>query len=398
MNSIPQIILKPRKALPFFSGHPWVFTGAILQEPQGLSPGQEVLVLSDQKQPIARGLYNPHSNIRVRLYSWKLDQPVDHNFWRETISRAIKRRDLILGNNADPSGRLIFSEGDGISGLTVDRFGSWLVVQLTSLALHIHLETILDLLMELCQPRGIILRTEKGMVEEEQLVISDGLVRGEIPTEPIVISQQGIKYQVDLEIGQKTGFYFDQRENRVQAARYAPAGRLLDVCCYSGGFSLHALLQGRVTQAVCVDSSPHALELVTRNAELNQCVDRIQLLKGRSNEVMQDLHQQGQQFSTVILDPPKMARQRSGISKAIHGYTQLNRQAIRLVEQGGLLVTCSCSGIVGQEEFLNAVFQAGLQEKRTLRLIDLQWQSADHPINLACRESAYLKCAYVIVD
>ena len=393
-----RIKLKPRKALPFFSGHPWVFAGALEQENQDLPAGTEVLLVSEKNQPIAWGLYNPKSAIRVRLYQWQVEEQFTDQFWQHRIVSSLQRRENLLKNSLDKSCRLIFSEGDGLSGLTVDRFGEFLVIQLTSLALSLKLPCILETLEKLCHPQGIILRTEKGMTDEEGLELRDGLLTGKYPEEPLIIQEHGVKYLVDITQGQKTGFYFDQRANRLTAATYAPAGTMLDVCSYSGGFSLNGLINGQIIHATCVDSSEAALTLVQKNAQLNNLSDKIHVIQGRGDQVMRQLHADGQQFNTVILDPPKLARQRSGIKKALQAYEQLNRQAIKLVAPGGLLVTCSCSGLVSKNEFLEAVTRAGVQEHRQLRMIDFRGQAWDHPVSLNCPESAYLKCAFLQVE
>src|SRR5690606_29481630 len=230
-EALPRVTLKPRRALPFFSRHPWVFAGAIADTDGDLEPGREVAVWSHEGEFIARGLSNPDSNIRVRLYSWQAGTPLDADFWSARLDEAIELRRRLGSDNC----RLVFSEGDGLSGLTVDRYGEWLLMQITSRALYERRELLVELLQTKLGPRGIWLRTEKGIREAEGLAQSDGLVTGEPPQPPIFVTEQGVRFGVDVVAGQKTGFYYDQRDNRAAVARYCEGQRVLDLYCYTGG-------------------------------------------------------------------------------------------------------------------------------------------------------------------
>lgn len=385
--------LQPRRALPFFSRHPWVFAGAIAAVEGHPQVGDEVRLISADGQFIARGLYNPHSQIRVRLYSWQ-DEPIGVELWSSRLARAASLREQLFPAD-DPARRacrLVFSEGDGLSGLTVDRYGDWLLTQWTSAALWEQRELLLDLLWQQWQPQGIWLRTEKGMSELEQLVAADGLVRGAAPPPELHISEHGVTYRVDVVTGQKTGFYYDQRENRLAAARYAAGARVLDVCSYSGGFGLTALVRGGAESVLAIDSSRPALELAARNAELNGVAQRYQTLPGDAAARMAELVARQEQFDLVVLDPPKLARTRGGIKRAAKGYTRLNALAVQLVRPGGILVTCSCSGLVSLSEFQQAVVQGALQSQRELQWIEQRFQAVDHPVSAHCLETEYLKC------
>ncbi|MGD9854957.1 MAG: class I SAM-dependent rRNA methyltransferase, partial [Planctomycetaceae bacterium] len=242
---LPSVTLKPRRALPFFSRHPWVFAGAIGQTAGDLPPGSEVAVRAHDGQFIARGLYNPVSNIRVRLYTWNAEQALDAEFWSNRLDDALRLRARLFGST--PEGRacrLVFSEGDGISGLTVDRYDDWLLVQITSRALYERRELLIELLQAKLSPRGIWLRTEKGIREAEGLEQEDGLIAGEPPPRPLFIQEHGLRFGVDVVEGQKTGLYFDQRDNRQAATRYASGRRVLDLFCYTGGFGITAARLG----------------------------------------------------------------------------------------------------------------------------------------------------------
>ncbi len=390
---LPQIVLKPRKALPFFSRHPWVFQGAVdwlVGEPQ---PGDVVDVIDDAERFVARGLFNPESQICVRLYSWDESIPLDEAFWSQRLDDAIALRRALFGEfTSDFACRLVFSEADGLSGLTVDRYGDWLMVQVTSLALSKRLDRIVQLLQAKLQPRGIWLRTEKGIREAEGLELADGLLWGEAPPRPLVIRENGVQFGLDVAEGQKTGFFLDQRDNRRRVAEFVRGHRVLDVCCYSAGFALNCLVNGGASHVTGVDMSESALALARSNAERNGVADRLTLVKRDCFKALEEFAAAGERFDTVILDPPKLARHRQGIEAALRGYYSLNRSALSLLKPGGLLVTCSCSGHVSGEMFVDTLAQAALHENRRLQILESRGAAADHPTSVTCLETDYLKC------
>lgn len=388
----PQIILKPRRALPLFSGHPWVFAGAIERAHGTPQPGDEVCVHAADGRFVARGLFNPDSNIRVRLYGWEPSVPLDEAFWSERLDAAIAlRQRLFAGAPEWCACRLVFSEADGLSGLTVDRYGDYLLLQWTSRALAARESAIVALLVGKLQPAGIWRRTEKGIGELEGLIAADERVWGSDPPRPLFIEEHGVRYGVDVIAGQKTGFYFDQRDNRLAAARYLD-GRVLDMFCYTGGFGLTALKRGRAQQVLAVDSSRAALNLARRNAELNDVADRIRFEEGAAVDTMRRLHAAGERFDGVVLDPPKMARTRGGLERALQGYRTLNRHAVALLVPGGILVTCSCSGLVSRSMIEQMLAQVAADTRRRIQILEARGQAADHPVSVQCLENDYLKC------
>jgi 23S rRNA (cytosine1962-C5)-methyltransferase len=392
-SSVAKVILKPRKALPFFSRHPWVFAGAIHSTSDQLSAGDEVVVEDDVGRFVARGVYNPNSNIAVRLYSWDESECLDEGFWSRRLDDAISlRRSLFPEFHPELACRLVFSEADGLSGLTVDRYGDWLLVQLTSFALAARKEALLRLLQEKLQPRGIWLRTEKGIREAEGLELADGLLCGESPPRPLLITENGVKFALDVAEGQKTGFFLDQRDNRRRVAEFVRGQRVLDVCCYTGGFSLNCLVNGGAAEVVAVDMSESALALARSNAERNGVSDRLKTIKRDCFKALEELAAAGEKFDTVILDPPKLARNRQGVDAALRGYYSLNRSALSLLKPGGLLVTCSCSGHVPGELFVDMLAQAALHENRRLQILETRGAAPDHPTSVTCLETGYLKC------
>ena len=385
--------LKPRKALPFFCRHPWVFAGAIDKVHGNPRTGDEVRLVTAEGEFIARGLYNAASKIQVRLYRWE-DAPLDRDYWRTRLERALALRQQLFGDTsaARNACRLVFSEGDGLSGLTVDRYGDWLLTQWTSAALWTRRDELLDLLNELVRPRGIWQRTEKGMGELEQLEASDGLASGEPPPNPIIITENGVEYAVDVVAGQKTGFYFDQRENRQVLSRFTRDARVLDICTYTGSFGLNALKNGRAKSVLAVDSSRNSLELAMQNAERNGVADRFQTEVADAFDKLEELAAAKQEFYVVILDPPKLARTQSGLKRAMKAYVRMNRLGMQVVRPGGLLMTCSCSGLVSRSEFEQVLVQSAQQAGREVQILDERGQAPDHPVSAHCLETNYLKC------
>ncbi len=391
----PQCIIKRRRALPFFSRHPWVFATAIERIDGDPAPGQEVVLRAQDGQFIARGLFNPHSHLRVRLYSWNEHVPLDREFWSQRIDDAIAlRRQLFPEWSAEFACRLVNSEGDQLSGLTVDRYGDWLIVQITSFALAQRQDLLLELLREKLQPRGIWLRTEKGIRSVEGLEQSDGLLWGEPPPRPLFIEENGLRYGIDLVEGQKTGFYLDQRDNRRFVSRFVAGQRVLDVFCYHGGFGLNCLKHGPAQEVTAVDVSETALNLAKSNAELNGLADRWRFRKQDGFKALEELTAAGELFDTVILDPPKLARNRAGLEAALRGYYSLNRLAMNVLKPGGWLLTCSCSGHVSQEMFLDVLAKVAVHAGRTIQVLEVRGPAADHPRSVTCLENDYLKCVF----
>jgi len=390
---LPRLVLKPRRAGPFFNRHPWVFAGAIDRVEGDPAAGDVIDVVSNTGNFVARGLYNPVSRIRARLYSWNESEALDEAFWRTRIELAIAlRRRLFQGSPAERACRMVFSEADGLSGMTADRYGDYLLVQWTSFALAQRQDIILDALKQSLKPKGIWLRTEKGIGEMEGLEIRDGLLDGEAPPRPLEFQENGLTFSVDVVEGQKTGYFFDQRDNRRAAAAYARDASVLDMFCYTGGFGIATAALGGAREVLCVDSSQSALEIARANAERNGVADRMRFENSNAYRKLEELQQQGKKFDLVILDPPKMARNQNGVEKAVRGYFSLNRLAVDLIPTGGILVTCSCSGLVGRGEFEDMLRQVGMQSKRGLQILETRIQAPDHPVSPYCDETLYLKC------
>lgn len=391
------MILKPRRAQPFFGGHPWLFSGAIARLVGAANIGDEVVVRSHEGEFIARGLFNPNSQIQVRLYR-RDDEPLDDAFWRNRIRTAVAlRRDQLALCGPNQACRVVFSEADGLSGLVVDRFDDWLLVQFGSAALATRQADLLEALRDELAPKGIWLRTEKGLREAEGWEPADGLAWGEPPPRPILITENELTYAVDVVEGQKTGFYCDQRDNRLAAARYLAGRRVLDVCCYSGGFALNALRHGGATGVTAVDVSAAALELAQGNVERNGFAGRVEFEKSDAFKSLERRVAAGEQWDAVILDPPKLTRHGRGVPEALRGYHSLNRMAVDLLPPGGILVTCSCTGHVERARFREMLGDVARSTNREIQILEDRGAGSDHPVNVRCPETEYLKCLICVV-
>jgi len=393
---VATVVLKPRRARPFFGRHPWVLDSAVARVEGSPADGDVVDLVTHDGQFIARGLFNAASRLRVRLYAFDAETRLDAGLWEARIAAAVDLRKRLGLDLPDGGVRLVNSEGDDLSGLIVDRFGEWLCVQVTALAMHRRLETICDLLEEAVRPAGILLRgAERGLGKLEGLAVTDRLLRGRAPDGPVFISERGLRFGVDLAEGQKTGFYLDQRENRQTAARLAGGRRVLDMFCYSGGFAV-ACAAGGAASVLAVDSSPKATALARANAQLN-AVANLAVETADAFERLEGLRAAGERFSMVVLDPPKFARSRRQLDDAMRAYHRINRLAVDLLEPGGLLVTCSCSGAVLREDFLMMLSGVAQKTGRSLQLLGCQGAAADHPVSVSCLDGEYLKCVFARV-
>jgi 23S rRNA (cytosine1962-C5)-methyltransferase len=385
-----RVILQPRRARPFYGRHPWVYAGAIAAVEGDPPDGACVDLASHAGTFIARGLYNSQSKIRVRLYSWDEGRPLDRDFFQGRLAAAVRLRDLLGLNAPGRACRLVFSEGDGLSGLTVDRYDRWIVVQFTALGLAQRRDILADLLAELLDPAGIFLRTERGVGRLEGLEIHDGPLRGEPPAGPITIEEGGLRFLVNLAEGQKTGFYLDQRDNRLEVAKLAGGRRVLDGFCYSGGFGLHAARAG-AAEVVGIDGSEPALALARENARLNG-LGNVSFVRADVFADLDDRARRGERFGLVVLDPPKFARRRGAVEEALRGHRRLLALALKLLEPDGILASCCCSGLITLDMLEGLLAQVSAESRREVQLLQRRGPSPDHPVSVACLESHYLKC------
>ncbi len=386
------VVLKPQKAQPFFGRHPWVFAGAVERIEGKPRDGDVVNLMSATGGFVGRGLFNSQSKIIVRLYSWEPEAPLDRAFFKARLERAIALRHDVLKLNTGPNAayRVVFSEADLLSGVVVDRYADYLTVQFTSLGIAKQKAMFGEILMELLNAKGIYLRTEKGIGQLEGLELHDGMLCGEPPPAELIIHENHLQFAVNLTEGQKTGYYLDQRDNRVAVAKLALGRRMLDAFSYSGGFGLYAAKAG-ATEVECVDASEPALKLAERNAVLNG-LGQLTFTQQDVFGYLDKLVTAGRKFDLIVLDPPKFARNRAAIPKAMQGYRKLHQQAMKLLAPDGVLVSCCCTGLISQEMFEDTIAQVAVESKRDLQILERRGPAPDHPVAVTCRESGYLKC------
>ena len=392
MSTEPTLFIKPRRAKPFFMRHPWVFSGAVGRIEGTPAKGDVIAVADAEGRFIGRGLFNPDSQIIVRLVSWKPEEAVDDALWRARIDAAIRlRRDVLRLPDSTNAYRLIFSESDGLPGLIVDRYADWLVAQFLTAGMAKRADAILDLLMERAAPKGIYCRADEEAGEKESMELRRGIARGQAPEGPVEIASDGLKFLVDLAGGQKTGFFLDQRENRLAAARWVKGRTVLDAFCYTGAFAIAASRLGGAARVTAVDRSEAALALARKNLDLNGVMN-VEVRPGQVADELRELRKAGRRFGAVILDPPKFARGGQGVERALRAYRDINLLAMHLLEEDGILVTCSCSGHVGEGDFLMMLNEAASEAGVSAQILERRSQSADHPVIVSCPETLYLKC------
>ena len=386
------VLVKAKRARPFFGRHPWVLDTAIERVEGTPADGDVVDLATHEGRFIARGIWNASSRLRVRLYAFDSGVPLDAPFWRSRIETAVAlRRSLGLDDRAGAA-RLINSEGDDLSGLIVDRYGDHLAVQVTSLAMAGRIDAICDALEEAVNPAGILLRgADRGLSKLEGLHLPDRVIRGTAPDGPVFIREGNLSWGVDLTEGQKTGFYLDQRENRRAAALLARDRRVLDLFCYSGGFAVTCAVTGAARSVLAVDGSAKATALARANADFNGAAN-VTVETADAFARIDSLAAAGEKFGMVILDPPKFARSRGAIDEALRAYHRINRVAVDLLEPGGILVTCSCSGSVSRDDFLEMLSVVAQRSGRQIAMLECRGAAPDHPVSASCLEGEYLKC------
>ena len=320
---------------------------------------------------------------------------IGEELWRERIDAAIDRRRLSGVAGSDEAERLVFSESDLMSGLIVDRYADCLGVQFTSGALLNWKDPILDHLKSRLGTRAIKVRVDQKTAKHEGIEAINEWHQGLELDAPVMYQQNGRQLAVDLGSGQKTGGYLDQRKNHNAVAGYLSGRRVLDVCCYTGGFGLVAAKAGAAS-VVGVDSSEPAL-VAARNAADRNGIDSIEFKEGDCFDVLKEMGQRGDQYDAVVLDPPRFAGSRHQIDSALRAYTRLNASAIELLPPGGILATCSCSGRISRSDFLNMLMDVGRRRRRDLIVLENRGPAPDHPVAISCPESDYLKCVILQV-
>lgn len=397
MNTNPTLTLKPDKSRQLYGRHPWVRASSLAKIAPELVAGTTVEIEDERGRWLGRGVYNNHSQIAVRLYSFHPEVQLDDAFFIQRLEAAIRLRERLdyLGPNAGC--RLVFSEADGLSGLVVDRYGPYLVMQVTAFAIQARVRVISDYLMQRLKPEGILQRTDARMAGLEGILACEEILSGTVPEKGISIDDHGVQLHFDILGGQKTGLYLDQRENRIAAARLAKGQRALDVCCHVGGFGLAAGRLGSASHVTFVDSSAKSLEAARRNASDNN-MSFVEFVEGDCFETLARMQAEGKKFGWISLDPPRFASSRRTVPTALQAYHRLNRLAISILEPGGILVTSSCSGNISRQQFLDMLGGVSRKSRREILVLENRGAAPDHPVRLACPETDYLKCVIACVE
>ena len=368
------------------SGGWWVYDNEIDWIDDICTDGGIVDVLDSRMQFVARGYFNRRSKIAVRVLTRDESEVIDRDFFRRRVETAWKFRQSLGFSNAC---RVVFGESDGLPGLTVDKFRDYLSFQTVSLGIEQWKQDIIEILVELFHPKGIYERNDVPVRAKEGLEQITGCVYGEVP--PLTtIREHDAAMLVDIAHGQKTGHFLDQQENRGRIAPYCPGRTVLDLCCHTGGFSIHAALYGAAS-VESVDVSEEALQMVLDNAKANGVADKITTTCGNVFDIVRSYSDDGKQYGLVICDPPAFAKSRKALEGAYRGYKELNLRSMKLVEPGGFLVSCSCSQFMTPELFLKMLREAAADCGRQARLLEVLMQSRDHPATINAEQSHYLK-------
>jgi 23S rRNA (cytosine1962-C5)-methyltransferase len=397
---VPKVKLAPRGAERLKSGHVWVYRSDIA-DADGVAPGSVVTVTDPRGKALGTALYSSSSQIAIRLLS--PEHVADFRaLLRLRIADALAYRDQVVRDSS--AYRVIFSEGDFLPGLIVDRYNDILTLQILVQAMDAELvrETIMSELTERLSPASIVERVDARVRELESLPArSSGVVQGKRTS--TTFAMNGVQFIYDATEGQKTGAFLDQRENYAAAVQYGH-GEALDIFCYQGGFALH--LASRCSQVTGVDSSRPALEVAERNAALNRegwdrtgvAKNEIEWIEGNAFDLLKDYAAAKRQYDTIVLDPPAFAKSKRDLDSALRGYKELNLRALKMLRPGGILVTCSCSYHVGQSLFLEMLASAAADAHRTVRVLEVRGQAKDHPVLLNVPETSYLKCLIASVS
>lgn len=375
--------------------HPWIFSGAIQGLKGHVEDGDIIRLVDHRGNFLARGYWNSHSQIQLRLLSWQEEESIDQSFWRARLQRAIEARGA-AAHDLRIACRLVNAENDYLPGLIVDRYGEWLVLQALTLGIERRKGLFVELLAELMSPAGIYERSDVDVREKEGLPQSVGLLWGQAPPQTIEISEEDRRFLVDIQHGHKTGFYLDQSENRrllqeTIATAEKPPALVLNAFGYTGAFAVAALKGGAVC-AITVDSSASALDLARQNIALNGLKAQPEdFVEGDVFQVMRHYRDQNQRFDCIILDPPKFAQSAQQVERASRGYKDINLLAFRLLKAGGWLWTFSCSNAVNADLFQKIVFGALIDAGREGQIVRHLTAAADHPVALTFPEGAYLK-------
>ncbi len=374
-------------------GNPWIHRGEMMEPFDHIEPGSLVEVFTSKKDFVGKGHINPNSAIAVRLLTRRPDEEIGRDFFRKRIEQANELRVRIYPDLT--SYRVAYGESDGLPGLVIDRYGDVLVLSFTTVGMERSRTTIIEEVSEIFAPRAIVVRNDTRLRLKEGLPLEKGVVRGELP-EDIVIQEQGLSYYVDVMEGRKTGFFFDQRENRGVLARFIKGATVLDCYTYTGAWALTAALHG-ASQVWGIDNDTGAIELAERNASLNG-IHNCTFIAADMDQYMEQEAKIGRRFGCVVFDPPAFIKKRRNLAQGLAGYLRRNAEAMKLVGRGGFFITSSCSSHLSWDAFLSMIKNASLRAGRATRILAYGTQAPDHPILPALKKTAYLKCLFLWVD
>jgi 23S rRNA (cytosine1962-C5)-methyltransferase len=390
-----RLVLKPGRQRSVERRHPWVFSGAVARVEGDPQSGESVMVCAAEGTELGWAAYSPSSQIRARMWNHDPSQPITPELLTSLVHVAALRRDVTYRCDTNAV-RVVFSEADGVPGLIADRYGDVVVCQFTSAGADLWRDVLMDALATLPGVASVYERSDVDVREREGLPMRTGPARGVEPPAEVTIHEAGVQYAVDVRAGHKTGFYLDQRNARREVAAWAEGRRVLNVCSYSGAFSVIAAQCGAAA-VTSIDSSAAAHQAARRNAELNG-VDIGELIEGDAFAELRRLRDRALQYDLIVLDPPKLAANDKQLDKASRAYKDLNLSSLKLLAPGGVLLTFSCSGAMSMELFQKVVAGAALDARRDARVIGRLHQPDDHPVPLWFPEAEYLKGLVVRVD
>jgi 23S rRNA (cytosine1962-C5)-methyltransferase len=373
------------------SSHPWIFQKMVEKPATKIAPGSVVEIVEKSGNWVARGFYNGHSRISLRVLTANRDEQIDGEFFaRKTAAAAAFRREVLKLDEVTNAYRLIHSEADGLSGLVVDRFGETLVIEFFAAGMFRQRSAIMDALRKHFPAAKFYYFAEEHVGKQESFDC-----RSPEPPPPDVIVEHGLKFRVAPGSKHKTGFFLDQRDNRQTLSTFCAGKRVLDICCNTGGFGVYAKARG-ASEVVGLDLDEQAIEMAKQNAKLNGA--QIRYVQADLFAWLRDVIPNGERFDVVILDPAKLTRDRETVDQALRKYCDMNRLAMQVVSPGGVLLTCSCTGLVSEADFLESVRRAAWQAGRNVQVFKIAGAAADHPFLLSVPEGRYLKAVFCRVE
>jgi 23S rRNA (cytosine1962-C5)-methyltransferase len=390
-TNLPVLTLKRNEQRRLDAGHLWIYSNEVDTRKTPLTsfePGSLAAIQSSVGKTLGIGYVNPHSLICARLLTRRPRSVIDAAFYERRLRSALQLRESLF---EQANYRLVYGESDGLPGLVIDRYGDVLVVQITTAGMEAVRDLLLEVLHRVLAPSGILLRNDtpvralEGLSQEPEII-------GDVP-ETVSLEEGGVQFEVPLAAGQKTGWFYDQRSNRLAMHKYVRNKRVLDVFSYIGAWGLQAAAAG-ASEVCCVDSSPLAQSFLEKNAAANGLVDRVRHETGDAFDVLKSMQEDKQRFDVVIVDPPAFIKRRKDIKTGEQGYARLNRLAMQVLAPDGILISCSCSMHLAAERLQSILYQSARKQGRQMQLLERGFQTMDHPVHPAIAETAYLKAFF----